>query len=464
MKRNFVLLSIVFAMLNCISCGKIEIAPKEVQVELGTSLSQNILDYVSVDSSQEENIQKGAVLNISNINTMQVGKYEAIITYKNKVVHVPIIVEDTTAPIIVPRKKTFELGEEVCASDLADISDFSKVTAKILNRYSDGYEVEVDFVSVHLDECIWIKAIDEYGNETILEVNPEVNVPEKGMALENGEYESWMDFPYDSMKYANGEVVEMLKEEYEKIDWNVMYSKGDVNNYEYYKEKYKNFLNNNLLIFDDESGEEKTFTEYLQVPINTSLEKMFDEGGCYELYFFDMDVDSNPELCIYDRGNNELYSAYYVFKYDENKDRIVLWLKTERFYDLYGSGAIKWGDGEGNIYKKMNQDGTEACTVMFHIEGYKQDEQSGDIVYRCMMGVPQYSDDNQQVILSEEMKKYGYLDMDSEIYYFRVTLEQYDNLTADYYNALDNNYKTKEEVKYTYEEFMDLDNWTAANI
>ena len=189
-------LFMLLLMLGCSGCGKIEIEPKEMQVELGDGLSQDILDYVSVEPSQEEKLQKEAILNIKNVSTVRVGEYEAIVTYKDQKIHVPIRVVDTTAPSVIPGSNTFEPGERVTAEDLVKVYDYSDVTLKFIYVYDDGtYGREYDGGMVTLGNTFVVKAVDTYGNETILEVVPKVVKKKETEEVVEEEIEESEEFP-----------------------------------------------------------------------------------------------------------------------------------------------------------------------------------------------------------------------------------------------------------------------------
>lgn len=135
--KNIVFIFIVL-MLSVIleGCGRTQILPKSVEIELGSTISLNVIDYVSVDPKIEKEIQTEARLDISKIETMSVGEYQAIVFYKNQQIVVPVNVIDTTPPIIHAKDVKFQEGDEVEAEDLAEVIDYSNTTMCIISERS----------------------------------------------------------------------------------------------------------------------------------------------------------------------------------------------------------------------------------------------------------------------------------------------------------------------------------------
>ncbi len=70
-----------------------------------------------------------------------------------------------------------------------------------------------------------------------------------------------------------------------------------------YKKKYNQFLKGERFIIDNVTGEKLYLWESEFWNCNVQL---------YTYYFFDMDGDENPELCIKDEVN-----TLYIIKYEE---------------------------------------------------------------------------------------------------------------------------------------------------
>lgn len=140
---NILMLGIVLP-----GCGEISILPKEVQIELGEEVPSNVTDYIYIETHMSGKIQSNVELDVSGIDSMTVGEYEAKIYYRGNMFISKVSVSDTTPPEILLKDTEFSAGNIVSANDLAEVKDFSDVTLKILCRYPDGEELLVDFINL----------------------------------------------------------------------------------------------------------------------------------------------------------------------------------------------------------------------------------------------------------------------------------------------------------------------------
>ncbi len=144
-----------------------------VKVELGTELSTDVRDYITVTDG-ETTIDNGEVfedinLDISNVDVNTVGTYTVVITYEKSQLVIPVIVEDTTAPTIEAEDVALAEGTEVT------VAEYVKVT--------DAQEVEVMFI---LADGTKTDKFTYDGTETELTVvaeDAEGNVAEKAMKI-----------------------------------------------------------------------------------------------------------------------------------------------------------------------------------------------------------------------------------------------------------------------------------------
>lgn len=112
----------------------------KVTIELGDTLNQDAAEYVTSNNKAVE----GTTLDFSQVDTMQVGNYEATATYKNKILSFTVVVEDTTKPdVIIANEGKFQLtagqslsGKDIVSKidDLAGIKSVSFSEAEIVNK------------------------------------------------------------------------------------------------------------------------------------------------------------------------------------------------------------------------------------------------------------------------------------------------------------------------------------------
>lgn len=172
--------------------------------------------------------------------------------------------------------------------------------------------VVLDFVILKQGQAIKLKAEDVYGNETFVEIT-EVREEENMVRS----YDSFLEFPYAEMSFADEDTYVFIKKTYESINWYTEYELGDLNQYDIYKEKYKELLNNVVPFLNPEIGREMYINDFSAIKIYDGKTVLYDKNF-YDYYYFDMDKDGAPELCI---SGEDFIS---IFKYDLNQGKILL--------------------------------------------------------------------------------------------------------------------------------------------
>lgn len=249
-------------------------------------------------------------------------------------------------------------------------------------------------------------------------------------------YDYWTEFAEEKrLPYASEETFQVIKEAYDNIDYYGEFEEGNLKVYDDYKLKFGKVVRGEVPFLDEEKGKEI----YL---------KDIDEDWAYDIgiyYFFDMDGDGMPEL-----GTN-IAGYLYVFKYDFDMDAYTVWWLSERIGDeLIGSRKVMWM-GERNYryhaYCQLDGNGEMECEAFFfHKWNFS------DIPYMVMM--PEYANEDREVVITEEMKAQGVFERNSGQWYFRVTKEQYDVLEEAYQEAHYLQLKKRDKVTYTYEELF----------
>lgn len=441
MKKYFYTLFIFIIFINIQGCGKVQFSEKEVRIELGDFASENISDYICVNSRYEKKLEKEALLDLSDIETSTVGTYQAVITYKEQRIVVPVIVEDTTPPDINCANITFNEGDQVRDCELVEITDQSRVT---LHMEVNG-KIQ-DSVILYPGITLMMTAIDDYGNENTTEIIPNVTeMKEKNIA--NGRRViDWKKYSPEEIYFVNENIYSKIKDAYSNVEWGSKFEIGDLAVYELYKKKFRELLTNEKPYYNEE-GKEMFLKDYYYMQ---SIYENQDTQGV-DFYFFDMDEDDKPELGI------TTVHFILIIKYDEKNDRFLLWKKYEStYYEILGSRTMRY-DGGGlascmtYAFYKLGKNGNEECTVSFVTQVYF-DEKIDDFKEIYLMMLPKYNDKDKQVEISEEIKKQGYCYEDN--YYFRVTKEQYEELTNEFFEASYIANKEIRKVTYSYEEMV----------
>lgn len=442
MKKYFYTLFILLLCVSMQGCGNIQLSEKEIKIELGDSASENVLDYICVDPKYEEKVEKEAVLDLSGVDVSTIGVYEAVVTYNEQRITVPVIVEDTTPPIINPAKTVFNEGDQVKDFELVETEDQSRVT---LHMKFEG-KIQ-DSIVLYPGITLLMTAIDDYGNETTTEIIPNV-IETKERDIANGRrVVDWKKYPPEKICFVNEEIYSVIKDAYSNVEWESKFEVGDLAAYDFYKGKFQELLQNEKPYYDEEGGKELCLKDFYHLQSVYESQNMND----VDFYFFDMDGDSKPELGI------TTVNFILIIKYDEELDRFFLWKKYEStYYEINGSRTVRY-DGIGlascltYIFYKLDKNGNEECTAVFATQAYF-DEETDDFKEVYLIMLPQYSEKDKQIELSGSIKEQGYCYEDD--YYFRVTKEQYEELTNDFFEASNTADEEIKKITYTYDEMI----------
>jgi len=237
----------------------------------------------------------------------------------NKEVIVPVNVVDHTAPIIKVKAKVFYEGDSVIADDLAEAVDNSDVTLCLL---SNPGEMKMEYEILQPGSKVILKAEDEFGNETITEIVPKVLPKERSLFPAERSFEWLDDFPYGNMNYADDDIYKSIQNAYDHIEWQSDFKPGDTAQYPFYKEKYKLLLDGEVKFLKvekytySEVNEQMYLYKFLGIGKDYAPDDLFDgEDNQYGLYFFDMDSDEVPELCITEKAAGACIRSCHIFKY-----------------------------------------------------------------------------------------------------------------------------------------------------
>lgn len=264
-------------------------------------------------------------------------------------------------------------------------------------------------------------------------------------------YKSSYDFPLKEIILSDNVACEFLKKAYECVDFYGSFEKGDLETYEYYKQNFLRLLNNEIPFIRKKTGDEIYVYEFDKLKSADNTTSFTSDN--YQYQFFDMDEDGTPELCI-----EESYNSTYIFKYISDKDEFLLLHELEpSYYQLNGSNKIRWdgtgGSRDGHVFYRMDGEGKEEYAAYFFSKGIRNEE-TDELEDICMIGLPHYINKNEENNLPEDIKKQAYFDESHEIYYFRVSEEQYNDLSNGYWNAANLAKENIKDVTYNYYELF----------
>jgi len=248
------------------------------------------------------------------------------------------------------------------------------------------------------------------------------------------------DFPF-----SDDETLSNLKTIYDDIDFSSIFHKGNTDVYNYYKDKYIKMLNDEFAFLDKKSNEKFYVSEFGEFN-SANLSGLFDLNN-YLYYFFDMDGDDNPELCVSDNAR-----FTYIYKYISKTNEFVLWHALHNGYlRLHGTRKIRYNRlGLQYEFYILDENGDTIEAVSF-FNTYHTHE-------ICMLYLPGYLNENkelEQIEPTEEMKNHGfYWGEDSNIYSFKVTKNQFDEITKEFFIAEEVAEENLNNIALTYEELL----------
>lgn len=95
-------------------------------------------------------------------------------------------------------------------------------------------------------------------------------------------YENFYDLPFDELNYIDEEGYEELKQIYAQIDFKSDFKKGNMDSYDFYINKYKKLVNNEIMFYDAYWDKEQYLDQYGQ--LKNREHSQYDPGKC--TYFF----------------------------------------------------------------------------------------------------------------------------------------------------------------------------------
>lgn len=177
---------------------------------------------------------------------------------------------------------------------------------------SDISEEETLSVDAETLEEETISAIPETPEEETISASLEIEGQteiERPHAIEGiSGYENLNRFPEDIV-LASEESVKLVADIYEEIGFEGEFQSGDEMVYDFYRQKFALLLDGKVKIYDLEGNESLLYNRY--IPRGCHQVRIQDGDA---LYFFDMDGDGLPELCV------QGVFGTYVCKYDADSD------------------------------------------------------------------------------------------------------------------------------------------------
>lgn len=238
------------------------------------------------------------------------------------------------------------------------------------------------------------------------------------------------------LPYVDDEIFATIKAAYAEIEYNGEFEMGDPQIYDEYRRKFWELLQGRRQILDYETGEESSIADCMGYdPVNPY----------YIYYFFDIDGDGCPDLGI----DIDTTSRYFL-RYEKETDEFSMWCRMSGYWERpIGTRKImEAGNGKFYNYVLLDENAEIECRTYFFHEYYSR----RDDLY--MVTLPTYADVEQEVRITQEMEAQGAYVRYNGQWYFRLTEEQYDELTEPYFEAYWKGQDEIENILYSYNDLF----------
>jgi hypothetical protein len=266
----------------------------------------------------------------------------------------------------------------------------------------------------------------------------------------------------EDINYVDDGVFEIIEEVYGKIDFCGKFEKGDEEGFDLYKNQYLRLLKCEVPFFDKQTQKEYFINEFNEMNYNYAGPHLIYDGewsdvydpNNYIYYFFDMDGDGNPELCVTNESR-----FVYIIKCELDLSRFTLWHEITDWTSLLGSKKLRYYSGTHPIrwaYVELDQYGNEECRVLFYLEDYYDEGKNQDDTLYALT-LPEFTDQSKNFQSNVSIKHQAFFaDQYDSQYYFRVTEEQWNELTKYFFDARDLAEEDINEVRFTYDELFGM--------
>lgn len=332
------------------------------------------------------------------------------------------------------RELLYENGEVIGETIVESNYDVGTIWYRPDSVWSCYYEGNL---CLYPDEWYWERCAMSVGG---FPVKKYVRVREDDEAYQR-EYDDWHDMLEDRrLPYVNTETFAFLRDAYADVDFSGEFERGDSDTYPRYLDAFYQLFCGNALLTDRETGETMPLSDF------PFFEDFFlSEKDSYSFYFFDMDGDGAPELTVY-----QFAEGYVVLDYDAETDVFSIWYDAEAcWYSLVGSRKMLWAwDGRYLAFYQLDENGDAACETFCGSMYYNGEE----AVYLVML--PNYAREEERIFVPEDIRAQGRYSQSDEQWCFRVTGEQYEEITEAFWDAYESCYEQRDIETDTYEELF----------
>ncbi len=217
------------------------------------------------------------------------------------------------------------------------------------------------------------------------------------------------------MVFAGQEALELVRDIYEEAGFAGTYQVGDPSVYDDYRERYVPVLKGEVKVYDPEGEESLLMDRYDMDDYRYTANAGF--------YFFDMDGDGAPELCIEGNGGT------FICRYDAGTDSYHTWWEhTNSGFTILGTRKITWShNGDDEHFFQLDGDGGIESCITFEIS-YRPER-------KYLVSIPGFKEREADGQISAEVKGQVFYNRYRKAYCLRVTEGQYRELIKGLHDA-----------------------------
>lgn len=307
--------------------------------------------------------------------------------------------------------------------------------AKIIDKNVEEKRTLSSIIDKNVEEKKPLSSIEE-------EVNP---VPTNSSELiNNSNYKTYRsdEIKFQDLKCVNEKTYKKIADICSNIDFMGNFKSIDLKEDSFYRGQYLKVLKGDESYID--RLEEKGESDLVEFDPKNIKE--------YTYYYFDMNGDEVPELIISD--DNMKYTDIFSFNTKTNKVELLDIEKAGSSFFLGNNKMGAWYDGTGLTYEfyDIDKNGNKNSKIFFYSEGYLNDiTKQEEAVYMVGFGEGSEEIENYKSLAKEMGEQ---LFEENSTYFLRISKEQYDQVTQNYFKSRKAAEENIKKVTYTFDELF----------
>ena len=262
--------------------------------------------------------------------------------------------------------------------------------------------------------------------------------------IKNSSYKIYKEdeIKFQDLRYVSKKTYEKIAEICSNIEFTGNFKPINLKEDSFYKEQYLKVLN----------GDESYINKLKAKGESDLVEFAPQDMKKYTYYYFDMNGDGVPELIV--SGNGMKYMHIFSFNKKTNKVELLDIEKAGSSFFLGNNKMGAWYDGIGLTYEfyEVDKNGDKNSKIFFYSEGYLNHiTKEEEAVYAVGFGEGSEEIENYKSLAKEMGEQ---LFEKNSTYFLRISKEQYDKVTQNYFKSRKLAEENIKEVTYSFDELF----------